>query len=659
MKTMLLPAITATRAARIEAAHDRRPNHTEAVIIMTRYTASNPTAVEECTNSGHAAAFVSIRARHQASGLDFMERLNRAQAADRRRENLPRIAAEAIEAHRQHDQHREQVTIYEAIADRVTTTPEGREEAESLAEYHRKAAAQAQAEAERLERVIATTSHSDRADISQTAAVVMYETGNFALACKAAGKAIGAVAAANGCTATRTKVKPITAAEAEAITSAHPNTDRIPFNTREGLTAGFTTIEYRNSKRFPAGYYMVKHYHTAAPCVSYETFTSDEDAPALATNGGINAILDAQAAEDIAALFDRAKLSERERLICRYMMDNTAATAGTKAVAEHQAKTAERVQAAQTPAQAKRIQREADKQTEDIRSKAQRQNAMSRAGIYSDTNQRKTLERIRAKLDKAKSAPADQTPAEAAEREARGMAQLQANRHRESQRTSTKAAPMFSQTISRTISRTEDTRTEAEREAAREYAAQGITWREDYPQPQTVTEAESRAAEQRAEQERRQHQQSHRAEAMRTEYRRACRDYNPSNHNRSAFPALDAQAAYYVFFEAMTPADQLLTIAATKAAEAAEAAQKAAEAVAKAEDKHKATELATKAAELAKAAQKAKNPSQRESLRMYAEITEREAQRAAEAAQRDTAAERGRAAQLAADVAALRAAARA
>ena len=33
----------------------------------------------------HAAAYVAIRARHQASGLKFLDQLNRMQNADRRR----------------------------------------------------------------------------------------------------------------------------------------------------------------------------------------------------------------------------------------------------------------------------------------------------------------------------------------------------------------------------------------------------------------------------------------------------------------------------------------------------------------------------------------------------------------------------------------------
>lgn len=423
----------------------------------------NPITNTDPMNTAHAAAYIAIRARHQASGLDLMRRLNQTQHADRIREDLPRIAAEAMEARKAHDMHREAADTLQAIADRVSTPTAQAEAAAIAAAEHRTAAARELDHAERLERVISTTSHSDRADISQAAALAYlaftaehsadeYETAEdysreaFAAACKAAGKAIGAVAAAHGCTATRTKVEPISAEEAAAIMDAYPNAERIPFNVREGMTAGYITIEHRDSKRFPAGWYKVKHYHTAAPYISYEVFASgeaseamtdsDNDTPAAIidtmpqyqTNGGINAITDAGDAERINALFDRAKLSERERIVCRYMTDNTAAAAGIKAVEQHQAQTAERVKAAETPAQAKRIQREADKQTEEIRSKAQRENAMRRAGIYSAEAQRQFLHRIRTKLEKAKSAPTERPTA--AELDRRMWERLQANRDR-------------------------------------------------------------------------------------------------------------------------------------------------------------------------------------------------------------------------------------
>ena len=369
----------------------------------------------------HAAAYVAIRARHQASGLKFLDQLNRMQSADRRRENITAIAAEAEAAHKSHTEHRAAAEEYQRIADRVSTPTEQAAAARVMAKFEREAAAQHLDHAQQLERIIERTSHSDRADISQAAALAYlefmaehsadeydsaeeYHGAAFGAACKAAGKAIGAVAAAAGCTATRTKVERITEADAQRIRDQYPNTERIPFAVREGMTAGYTTIEYRNTPRFPAGWYAVKHYRTTAPYVSYEQFASGEAAEALTnrytTNGGINAILDAGDAERIEALFDRVGLSERERIICSYMADNTAAAAGIRAVSDHMRKTAERKAAASSAKYAQEIQREADRQTASIRAAAMRENALDRAGIYSKTNQRKALERIRAKFEK-------------------------------------------------------------------------------------------------------------------------------------------------------------------------------------------------------------------------------------------------------------------
>lgn len=415
----LLPATTATRAARISAAAARHPNTTPAIIVMTAYTASNAAAVAAVRESGHAAAHLAIRARHMASGLDFLRRLNLEQRNDRQRESVPEIADRAAAHDRAHDLHRAHADALQAIADRISTTTEDAATAAAAAAAERAAAARELAAADALHKVISTTSHSDRADISQTATLAMWTTGNFAAACKAAGKAIGAVAAANGCTATRTKVKSISAEEAAAEQQRHPGMDKIPFAIKRAsgsTTQGYCTIEHRNSKQFAPSWYRVYHYVTVAPVVSYETFASDEDAPQLATNGGINAITDQQDAQDLQDLYRRAGLTDRERTICAYMIDNTAAAAGIKAVAQHQQQTADRISAATSAAQAQRIQRDADRRTEDVRSAAQRDNAMSRAGVYSDRTRRDIMQRIRTKLAAAASSPTQPTAAELAER---------------------------------------------------------------------------------------------------------------------------------------------------------------------------------------------------------------------------------------------------
>lgn len=404
----LLPATTATRAARISAAAARHPNTTPAIIVMTAYTASNAAAVAAVRASGHAAAHLAIRARHMASGLDFLRRLDLEQRNDRQRESVPEIADRAAAHDRAHDLHRAHADALQAIADRISTTTEDAATAAAAAAVERAAAARELAAADALHKVISTTSHSDRADISQAATLAMWTTGSFAAACKAAGKAIGAVAAANGCTATRTKVKPISAADAAAEQQRYPGMDKIPFAVRRAsgsTTQGYYTIEHRDSKHFAPGWYKVYHYVTVAPVISYDTYATAEDAPQLTTNGGINAITDQQDAQDLQDLYRRAGLTDRERTICAYMIDNTAAAAGIRAVAQHQQQTADRISAATSAAQAQRIQRAADRRTEDVRSAAQRDNAMSRAGVYSDRTRRDIMQRIRTKLAAAASSP--------------------------------------------------------------------------------------------------------------------------------------------------------------------------------------------------------------------------------------------------------------
>ena len=529
----LLPATTATRAARISAAAARHPNTTPAIIIMTAYTASNAAAVAAVRESGHAAAHLAIRARHMASGLDFLRLLDLEQRNDRQRESVPEIADRAAAHDRAHDLHRAHADALQAIADRISTTIEDAATAAAAAADERAAAARELAAADALHRVISTTSHSDRADISQAATIAMWTTGNFAAACKAAGKAIGAVAATHGCTATRTKVKPISAADAAAEQQRYPNMDKIPFALKRAsgsTTQGYYTVEYRNSN-----WYRVYHYVTVAPVVSYAAFVAAEDAPQLATNGGINAITDQQDAQDLQDLYRRAGLTARERTICAYMIDNTAAAAGIRAVSEHQQQTAERVQAATSAAQAQRIQRDADRRAEDVRSAAQRDNAMSRAGVYSDRTRRDIMQRIRTKLAAAASSPTQPTAAELAERTRRQWERTQNNRDRYQRISrSAAAAPAIVPTITSTTSPAAPT----------EYATYSPVWIEriNPADLHTISPAQL-AAEQTAEQQRR---AAYAAERAALDLRRACRDHKPT---RSAYAALDAQSAAYVFMQ--------------------------------------------------------------------------------------------------------------
>lgn len=658
----MLPAMTATRAAIMEAAAARHPNTTPDIITLPAFTTTNTAAAHEAARVGHLGAHLALRARHQSSGLQLMLDLDRAQGRDHQREDLPRIAAEALTARAEHIQHRAAAEELDKIAKRISTPAEQAAVAEEAAAEHRSAAARALDHAQRLEAVISSTSHSDRADISQAAALAYWTTGNFTLACSAAGKAIATIAAAQGCTATRTKVMPISADEAAQELAAHPNTSsynsatgeyletpcKVPFNVKGGnaTTQGFYTIEHRESKRYPAAWYRVNHYYTAAPYISYEVFASDEDAPQLATNGGINIITDEADALDLETLFTRANLSERERLVLRYMMDNTAAAAGIKAVAEHQQQTAARMAAAPNRKAAQRIQRDADKQTESIRAAAQRLNAMTRAGIYSRDNQRKTLQRIRAKLEAAKREQQPPTAEELNERSRRDWERMQSNRSRYTRSSAAAPAPEIMPRIT----------VYADLNAKpTEYANYELVWNENYPQPVTVTEQERRAAEQ--EQKRKQEAEAaeHRAEILLMEYRRS---FTQGRSHSPAFPALDAQAAALVFFSSMSRAEQFALAAQQKAEEAAAAQQKAAEALAKAEAKNEVQKRRSRAAELEALAATAPQH-RRADLAQLAEIERRAAERAADLAQLAIADIATRAAQLAADAAILTAAAKA
>jgi hypothetical protein len=196
---------------------------------------------------------------------------------------------------------------------------------------------------------------------------------------------------------------------------------------------------------------------------------------------------------------------------------------------------------------------------------------MHRAGIYSDTTQRKVLERIRAKLTAAKADPIEPTAAELAERDSREWAYMQSNRNRYSRtQYATKAAHIVP-----TLTIAANSHPNAK---PTEYAAMRVELVQtvDPSTLRTVTEQERESEEaQRAA-----HIAAHAADVALMDYRRQMRDHKPS---RTAYAAHDAITAAFVFYDRMSCAEQAAHVAALKAEEAAQAAQTAAQARAKAD----------------------------------------------------------------------------
>lgn len=563
MKTTLT-ITTTTRAqrhaARIQQAQARHTNSTPAVIILNPYPS---TAAQRVIDAGHAAAHFVLQARYNKSGLDLMRELEQQQPRDRQRDSLPDIARQHAEHMRAHDQHAALADALQRMADRVSTSSAEQAHAAIIARNERDTAARELAAANDLDALIANGSYSDRADIAQAAITELWRTGNFKAACKAAGQQIAAVAARNGCASNKTYVYPITAEQAAAWVARYGEDAKIPFSTREARAAGWTTVEHRNSARYPDGFYMVKHFRTAAPYVSFETWATADGAQAVAKNDGINSIMSAADAEALQALFDRANLTERERQIVRYLADNTAAKAGAQAVAEHQRQTAADIAAimadesrtmAERRKAANRKQRAADSVTELVRREAMRANALERAGVYSADNQRKVIQRLRERLTAAAYPAEPATPEERKERQAKIWARLHANIRDNATRAAAPRVDLLGWIDSAPTS-----------------SESVITWkrRPHAVDVQTITQAQA----EREEAARRERLTAHAVERAALDYRRRLMQHQPT---RTAYAAHDATSAAAVFVAAWTAEDARAWYQATQAEQARKARYEAA-----------------------------------------------------------------------------------
>lgn len=576
-----------THAARAFTAHTRHYCRTAAVVTLPEIC---PTHAAEVMHTAHAAARKALAARYTASGQPLMLALMNAAQADRRREQLPRIAAEAMQQEATHAAAREQADRLAAIAQRISTPAEERREAMAQAKQAAAIADNAAAHAHDLNRTIEKGSSSDAADIAQAAAVAYIVTmrennwssdpdslrAAFRAACTAAGKAIADTAAAQTLSSYRSKWQPLTDEAAAEERRQHPDTApgkpcRIPFNVKGGnaTTNGYYTIQYHsgNAAR-EKGWYKVLHYVTAPAYCYYEDFTRPEDgehmereaaadcieametAPEYRRNNGINAVQDAATADRLQAFIEAANLKDRERNWLVFLLDNTAARAGLGAVSAYYAEAATRAAAAADRARVKAkaagktaaaaekaaeraardVLRNADKQAEKVRFEAMKDNAANRAGIRSERTAQRTWQRIREAFTAANKAMQEQQRSShrtPAEREAAAMAAMQRNADRyQRQHRSTTAAPVI---VPRLTVYTSAAPWQYYDKAARMYYAKTpLIWHESHEQPQHISAAEAAAAAAKQEQQRKAEHAAHAVDIYFIECRRIVRSKDPA-----------------------------------------------------------------------------------------------------------------------------------
>ena len=304
-------------------------------------------------------AALVIRARHRETGLKLFSDLQRAAGQDARiLHDLTARQQRAQDSRAEYETARDTAAALDQIAARISTAPDVAEAAAEAAAEERARRDAAREDAEAIERADAAATTSERAVMVQAAAARLAEmidrredlTAVVPELCKAASEALSELANPDALTRNTTVTRWMDAAEAADIMSryaidlnAQPP-QHIPAASTKTGAACYRTIETRDrkaeraqlAKHDPAALAskattadgkaicMIYHYRTTAPYVTFSSFAAPDSAPELSTNGGINAITNQNDRDSLTALFDRANLSDRERILCLYAASQTA-----------------------------------------------------------------------------------------------------------------------------------------------------------------------------------------------------------------------------------------------------------------------------------------------------------------------------------------------
>lgn len=415
-------------------------------------------------------AALVLRARHRETGLQLFADLQRAAGADARiMHDLTARQQRAADRRAEYETARDTAAELDRIAARISTDPDTAEAAAEAAAEERDRRDAAREDADAIDKADATATTSERAVMVQAAAARLTEmmrngddlTSAIPELCRAASAALAELANPDALTRNTTVTRWMDAAEAAEIMSryaidlnAQPP-QRIPAsNTRSG-NACYRTIETRDrkaeraqlAKHDPAeldrravtadgrAICMIYHYRTAAPYVTFSSFAAPDNAPELVTNGGINAIMTQGDRDSLTALFDRARLSDRERAIVMYAASQTADSRAAAAYKDSMQSAAAAIAATDSGHRAqarKRAQAAADKAAAAARW-AYAFDRMSRSDTgrtYSTQTRAKYRARICAALRAAEQQPDTPTAADRAEQQRRAWEQMQRSSRR-------------------------------------------------------------------------------------------------------------------------------------------------------------------------------------------------------------------------------------
>ena len=412
------------------------------------------------------AAFLTIRARSRNTGLKIWQDLQAHQPTDNRimfDREARSIAEQAIRA--EADRLNAEAITAERTAERMSTDPDTADALITIAEQRRADRNNRRAEADEIAKADSTATTSERATLVQAAVAKAWELkqsrtdcNTVSELCKACSEALTQLTHPDTMTATRTVTRWLTAddwktfrtAYAYDITATPPQ--KIPTASTKSGTAVYRTIEPKerkaeikkmtpdqlkkmafNAEGMPIC--LIYHYRTTAAKVYYNDYENPDSIPELSTNGGINAIFNQTDSERINALFNRAKLSDRERLLITFAASQGARNAARKAEAAQREADREKIE--NTPKKYRKQEQERAEQRA-IKAGADARwihafNRLSRTDngtSYTTATRDKYRQRIKAALIKARTAPEAPTAAERAEAERRYWELMQKNSRR-------------------------------------------------------------------------------------------------------------------------------------------------------------------------------------------------------------------------------------
>lgn len=313
----------------------------------TRHTAEQ-SRTEKLYTTAERAVYIALRARHEKSGQNFLAELQNAWSNDEQARKGKAIAEQISTLEKAHASHRKGAEHFQTIANRLTVDEIERATAQTLADDFRAKARQEQNDIETLYKTLAVT-FSDRADLTHTAIIQILqnektpqeikqntlakygkktvkeltraerkqaqEQANFRAVINAVGKAINKLASPEVMNGTKTKAVKITTEQAQQWYNTYSTEE----TAKEYTKGGYITVEHRNTKT-QNGFYKVYHNKTVGQYLYIEQYTAENgeiliDGYEKSYNPFVSNRADL---EQLADLYERAELTDRQRLFLKY-----------------------------------------------------------------------------------------------------------------------------------------------------------------------------------------------------------------------------------------------------------------------------------------------------------------------------------------------------